>query len=166
MDPDPQCTLDVQFWFSKFFLNYQFKPGFGSASESVPRFRLRKNFKTWHFFVNLVKKFFWKSFEYRYRVISSIWWDMRLFLVSGIQPDIRQVHKYGIRLDTRYLKSPYYAAGYPVHSYLQPSYPVLVVHKCFRRRSGMINWLLTSHDSYSSKFEPLKCPIARNTVCR
>jgi hypothetical protein len=41
--------------------------------------------------------------------------DIRLFLVFGIRPDIRQV-KFGIRLDIGYQKRLDYPAGYPVHS--------------------------------------------------
>jgi hypothetical protein len=47
-------------------------------------------------------------------VISSIWPDIRLFLVSGIRPNIRQV-KSDIRPHIRYKKRLDYPAGYPVH---------------------------------------------------
>jgi hypothetical protein len=47
-------------------------------------------------------------------VISSLWPDIRLFSVSGIRPDIRQL-KSGIRSDTGYKKRP----DYPVHPHFK-----------------------------------------------
>jgi hypothetical protein len=49
-------------------------------------------------------------------VICSIWPDILLFSVSGIQPDIRQV-KSVIWPDTGYKKQDIRLAGYPVHPY-------------------------------------------------
>jgi hypothetical protein len=79
-------------------------------------------------------------------LIFSIWPDIRLFSVSGIQLDIRQV-KSGIRPDTGYLKRPDYPAGYPVHRYFQANKKV---HKS--NSSGIeYRWLVFHFFQYYTK---------------